>query len=67
MTRRVSTLVFLLCLMIGFGIVTQGYNVDGNALYVSPSSVEEYKSVIAAEFQSLNNIRALTKETDERY
>lgn len=54
--------VFLICLLIGFGIVVQARVTDGQKLYVSPGVIGDYKANIQSEKMTTGYIREMYKE-----
>ena len=51
-----------LCFFIGIGIVTQAGMTDGERLYVSQKTVEDYKAQIQAEKTALSDVRELNRQ-----
>ncbi|MCQ4637189.1 DUF881 domain-containing protein [Anaerovorax odorimutans] len=54
--------VVILCFLIGAGIVIQAKMTDGERLYVSQKTVEDYKAQIQAEKEALSDVKKLTAQ-----
>ncbi|MCR5481824.1 MAG: DUF881 domain-containing protein [Clostridia bacterium] len=54
--------VFLICLLIGFGIVVQARITDGQKLYVSPGVISDYGANIESEKMTAGYINEMYKE-----
>lgn len=61
MNKR-NILVFLLCLMLGFGILTQGRATEGQMLYVSAQAVTDYQTTIESEKIEIEKTKKLIEE-----
>lgn len=57
--------IVALCLLIGFGIVVQAKVTDGQRLYVSQKTIEDYKTMIQGEKTALDDISKLEEEAKE--
>lgn len=62
MNRR-NILIFLLCVMLGFGIIIQGKATEGQMLYVSAKTVTDYKTTIDSEKTEIEKTNSLITET----
>ncbi|MBK5245937.1 MAG: DUF881 domain-containing protein [Peptostreptococcaceae bacterium] len=61
--NRTNILIFLLCVMLGFGIIIQGKTTEGQMLYVSAKTITDYKTTIESEKIEIEKTNNLIKET----
>src|SRR5665648_1015852 len=62
MNRR-NILIFLLCVMLGFGIIIQGKAAHGEMLYVSAKAITDYKTTIDSEKMEIEKTKNLIEES----
>jgi len=60
---RKNILIFLLCVMLGFGIIIQGRATEGQMLYVSAKAISDYKTTIESEKIEIEKTEKLIAES----
>lgn len=63
--KRKNVLLFLLCVILGFGLVIQGKATKGQMLYVSAKTISDYKTTIESEKIEIEKTKKLTAESEE--
>lgn len=58
--------LFVLCLIVGFSLVTQSKVTNGQKLYVSAKTISDYETTIASEKKDKERIELLTEEAKEK-
>ncbi len=56
--------IFILCLMLGLGIVVQSRATDGLRLYVSPKTIDDYVTTTETEEKEVQRVRDLIGEAE---
>lgn len=65
MNRR-NVFIFLLCLLVGFGIVLQDRVTEGQMLYVSAKTITDFETTIESERLAIEKTRQLIDEAQDR-
>lgn len=63
---RLNILIFLICIVVGFGFVLQTRVTEGQRLYVSAKAIDDYKTTIESEKQTVERTKTLIKEAKEQ-
>ncbi|HZK62097.1 MAG TPA: DUF881 domain-containing protein [Anaerovoracaceae bacterium] len=61
--KRRNILIFLLCVLLGFGIIIQGKATHGQMLYVSAKAITDYKTTINSEKIEIEKTKNLIEES----
>ena len=61
--NRKNILIFLLCVILGFGVIIQGKATHGQMLYVSAKAIPDYKTTIASEKIEIEKTNKLIAES----
>lgn len=64
--KGAAFLLFFFCILLGFTLVTQARKTNGQTLYVSARTLEDYNVNIRGAKKELEEVRNLLKETKER-
>lgn len=57
--------IFVVCVLVGLGIVIQADISDGQMLYVSPKAISDYKTQIQSELATIENLEQVISEKKE--
>lgn len=63
MKKRMVLITFVICILIGIGLACQMKVSDGQRLYVSPKTIEDYKTTINSEKEEIKKLQDLIGET----
>lgn len=63
MKKKRILITFLICIIIGVGLACQMKISDGERLYVSPKTIEDYKTTINSEREEIKKLTDLISET----
>lgn len=63
MKKKMILVTFAICIVIGIGLACQMKVSDGQRLYVSPKTIEDYKTTISSEQDEIEKLEALINET----
>ncbi len=66
MYKKVKIATFVVCILIGVGFACQMKISDGNLLYISPQTIEDYKTNIESEKKEIEKLRLLIEENDAK-
>ncbi|WP_312353213.1 hypothetical protein, partial [Aminipila sp.] len=66
MRKRMIWAAFIVCTIIGIGLACQMKISDGQRLYVSPKTIEDYKITINSEREEIKKLQAMVEETEEK-
>lgn len=66
MKKNRILITFVICIAIGIGMASQMRVSDGQRLYVSSKTVEDYKTTINSEKDEIGKIRDLIKQAEEK-
>ncbi|MBE6035178.1 MAG: DUF881 domain-containing protein [Clostridiales bacterium] len=66
MRKRMIWVAFIVCTIIGIGLACQMKISDGQRLYVSPKTIEDYKITINSEKEEIKKLQAMVEETEEK-
>ncbi|QIB70090.1 DUF881 domain-containing protein [Aminipila butyrica] len=66
MNKRRMWMVFAICTVIGIGLACQMKVSDGQRLYVSPKTVEDYKITINSEKEEVTKLQLMIQEAEEK-
>lgn len=63
MKKKVVLITFVICTIIGIGLACQMKISDGERLYVSPKTIEDYKTTINSEKEEIKKLQDLIGQT----
>lgn len=63
MKKKMVLITFVICTLIGIGLACQMKVSDGERLYVSPKTIEDYKTTINSEREEIKKLQDLIGET----
>ncbi|MBN7774241.1 DUF881 domain-containing protein [Clostridium aminobutyricum] len=66
MSKKRIVVAFVICFVLGLGIACQAKVSDGERLYVSSKTIEDYKTTITSEKEEIEKIKGLIAETQEK-
>lgn len=66
MEKKSFVITFVICIIIGIGFVCQVKVSDGQRLYVSPKTIEDYKITINSEKEEISKLKCLIEETKNK-
>ncbi len=61
--NRKNILLFIVCLILGFGLIIQGKAAEGQMLYVSAKAISDYKTTIESEKIEIEKTKNLIEES----
>ncbi len=66
MNKKIILIIFLICVVIGIGFASQVRVSDGQRLYVSPKTIEDYKITINSERDEIIKLKSLMESTKSK-
>ncbi|MFV0518511.1 MAG: DUF881 domain-containing protein [Aminipila sp.] len=63
MEKKIILVTFVICIAIGIGLACQMKISDGQRLYVSPKTIDDYKTTINSEKDEIQKLKGIIEET----